>query len=332
MIYVMSDIHGNMRRFRSVMEQIQLQPEDTLYVLGDVIDRFPYGIEILQELMAMPNVKMLLGNHEYMMLNALDPTYFDSYLHTEDYRDAPLLWFDNSGRVTKSKIDKLDLHARKEIFDYLRGLPLSYEITVGYKQYRLIHAAPMELFPEYKWNYPSPTMFTVWYRWKAREAVDYDGTIIFGHTPTYDFAAFDDPMHIYYGDKRIGIDCGSGLPINAPNYGLPHGRLACLRLDDMKEFYSEEFLDPDDTEYTDEQLEAFWDRFADIPMDPETEHMEEDFLCFPIGTHREDIWRWFDKRHSKGVYYLLYERNLKQFSVNRAKATSHERGGDDDGI
>lgn len=77
----------------------------------------------------------------------------------------------------------------------------------------------------------------------------------------------------------------------------------------MAEFYSEEFLDDDNTIYPDEQLEFFWDQFADIPMDPETERMEEDFLCFPIGTHREEIWHWFDKRHSKGVYYLLYERN-----------------------
>lgn len=28
MIYVMSDIHGNMRRFRSVMKKIDLQPND----------------------------------------------------------------------------------------------------------------------------------------------------------------------------------------------------------------------------------------------------------------------------------------------------------------
>ena len=31
MIYVMSDIHGNMRRIRSVMDQIKLQPEDNMY-------------------------------------------------------------------------------------------------------------------------------------------------------------------------------------------------------------------------------------------------------------------------------------------------------------
>ena len=54
MIYVMSDIHGNMRRFNSIMEQINLQPEDTLYILGDVIDRHPDGIRILRRIMDKP--------------------------------------------------------------------------------------------------------------------------------------------------------------------------------------------------------------------------------------------------------------------------------------
>ena len=34
MNYVLSDIHGNLRAFRGIMEQIRLRPEDTLYVLG----------------------------------------------------------------------------------------------------------------------------------------------------------------------------------------------------------------------------------------------------------------------------------------------------------
>ena len=76
MTYVLSDIHGQMRRFQSIMKQINLQPEDTLYVLGDVIDRYPDGIKILRQLMVMPNVKLLLGNHEFMMLNAL---YYPQY-------------------------------------------------------------------------------------------------------------------------------------------------------------------------------------------------------------------------------------------------------------
>ena len=76
MIYVMSDIHGNSKRFDSVMEQINLQPEDSLYILGDVVDRYPDGIRILRRIMRMPNVKMLLGNHEYMMLEAMEKDMF----------------------------------------------------------------------------------------------------------------------------------------------------------------------------------------------------------------------------------------------------------------
>ena len=49
MIYVMSDIHGNSRRFNSIMEQIKLKDTDTLYILGDVIDRYPDGIRILRK-------------------------------------------------------------------------------------------------------------------------------------------------------------------------------------------------------------------------------------------------------------------------------------------
>jgi len=56
----------------------------------------------------------------------------------------------------------------------------------------------------------------------------------------------------------------------------------------------------------DKQLEELWAQFGDVPMNPETECIEENFLCFPCGTEREDIWHWFDQRHSKGVAYLLY--------------------------
>ena len=56
----------------------------------------------------------------------------------------------------------------------------------------------------------------------------------------------------------------------------------------------------------DKELKQFWEEFADIPMNPETECIEESFLGFPAGTNREEIWRWFDERYSKGVAYLLY--------------------------
>ena len=56
----------------------------------------------------------------------------------------------------------------------------------------------------------------------------------------------------------------------------------------------------------DEQLEALWADFADVPYDSDTETITEDFECFKAGTSRNEIWHWFDERHSKGVVYLLY--------------------------
>lgn len=64
-----------------------------------------------------------------------------------------------------------------------------------------------------------------------------------------------------------------------------------------------EIQDPDEK---DAAVLEIWQAFADVPMDPETEEMEEPFLYFPARTHRETIWRWFDNNYSKGVYALLY--------------------------
>lgn len=70
------------------------------------------------------------------------------------------------------------------------------------------------------------------------------------------------------------------------------------------QLYDEGFLLPLDDR--DRELEELWAEFEDVPMDPETECMEEPFLHFPAGTHREEIWHWFDERYSMGVHHLLY--------------------------
>ena len=56
----------------------------------------------------------------------------------------------------------------------------------------------------------------------------------------------------------------------------------------------------------DEELEELWAQFGDIPMNPETECIEEKFMGWGPGVYREEIWHWFDERHSKGIAYLLY--------------------------
>ena len=81
MLYVMSDIHGHLQRFESIMEQIKLGEGDHLFVLGDVIDIHPDGIQILQKLLRMPNTTVLLGNHELMMCRAVYKPATDAALN-----------------------------------------------------------------------------------------------------------------------------------------------------------------------------------------------------------------------------------------------------------
>ena len=69
--YVISDIHGEYDMLMDLLEKMSLQDEDILYVLGDVLDRGPHPIKTLRQLMAMPNVICLVGNHELMALESL---------------------------------------------------------------------------------------------------------------------------------------------------------------------------------------------------------------------------------------------------------------------
>ena len=46
----------------------------------------------------------------------------------------------------------------------------------------------------------------------------------------------------------------------------------------------------------------WWDRLGNIPVsegndEVEADTIEEPFLHFPVGTHREEIWHWFEAQH-----------------------------------
>lgn len=56
----------------------------------------------------------------------------------------------------------------------------------------------------------------------------------------------------------------------------------------------------------DEALEELWSQLADVTMDPETERLLEPFMGWGVGVSRDEIWHWFDRRHSKGIGHLLY--------------------------
>ena len=62
MIYVMSDIHGMYDKYIEMMDLIDLKETDTLYILGDIIDRGVNSMKILQDMMKRSNVFGILMN------------------------------------------------------------------------------------------------------------------------------------------------------------------------------------------------------------------------------------------------------------------------------
>ena len=49
--YVMGDVHGDIERYNAMMQLIRLKDTDKLIMIGDVVDRESYGIDILLDVM-----------------------------------------------------------------------------------------------------------------------------------------------------------------------------------------------------------------------------------------------------------------------------------------
>ena len=43
-------------------------------------------------------------------------------------------------------------------------------------------------------------------------------------------------------------------------------------------------------------------------------------ICFPEGTDREEIWKWYDNQHPKGVAYLFYGEDRRRKRTNKIKS------------
>ncbi len=71
-VYVAGDLHGCEDKYIKMIEEvIKLSDRDKLYLLGDVLDRGPEPIRILQDVMQRKNVELILGNHEKFALDVL---------------------------------------------------------------------------------------------------------------------------------------------------------------------------------------------------------------------------------------------------------------------
>ena len=227
MHYVTADLHGEYDRYCRMLEEVEFSDADTLYILGDVVDRGGVGgVDILLDVMERPNAVMLLGNHEAMCLKAMDQP---------DNERAVNHWRRNGGQVTYEGLLSLSEDRRTRALNFIRALPDHLDLEAGDRKFHLVHAFPADNTYDRVWLRPGP------------EAVSPfpDGRIVVaGHTPVCELWGYDDAeleqylqslngghLRIFHGRRYIDLDCACG-------YRIEQRRLACLRLEDMAEFYT----------------------------------------------------------------------------------------------
>lgn len=229
MIYAMSDLHGCFDKYREMLERIDFAPTDTLYVLGDVIDRGPDGIKILQDMQTRPNVVSLLGNHEFtaaVCLPWLMEKVTDQSLAAMGETQLAALseWITNGGGSTLRALKLLSREEREDILKYFRGMKTYAHVEAGGRHFVLTHSAPEHFAPDKPLD--SYRLQDFLFGRPKPDAVYYpDKILVFGHTPT---ALLWGRNRIFRKGTIIDIDCGCVFK---------GGRLGCLCLDTLEEFY-----------------------------------------------------------------------------------------------
>ncbi len=180
--YVTSDVHGYLRALDAALELVGLGSDDVLYVMGDMVDRGPDPIGVVKLVRSLPNARVLMGNHERMLLDVLaadddrelllwqmnggsttsreldalsgeeageliewnHERMLLDVLAADDDREL-LLWQMNGGSTTSRELDALSGEEAGELIEWLSGLPLFDVVEVADERVRRSHPGDPEL-------------------------------------------------------------------------------------------------------------------------------------------------------------------------------------------
>ena len=233
MIYCISDIHGMYDKFIELLEKIGFSDSDTLYILGDVLDRGPQPITTLLKIMECPNMIMLAGNHEIMALPCLrfltqDVTEDSINNINDDILESLMLWDENGSETTIKEFRKLPMEKRSEILDFFPEMSVYEELNIGTENDILVHAGLHNFSPERPINeYYLEEL--IWERPDYSVPYFTDRYVVTGHTPTRFIECNSKPDEIFIISNHIAIDCGAYLP---------NGKLGAICLDTGECFYT----------------------------------------------------------------------------------------------
>ncbi len=212
MTYVIADLHGQFDSYEKLLQKIGFSDNDTLYLLGDMIDYGDRGLDILLDAMGRSNVFPILGDHEYYalrLLSRLEKETAGKKQASAKFQEMFAAWIrDFGGMPTVSAYQALDAETRGDILAYLREECVPYDIAeAGGKTYLLVHAGLSGFDPEKELDdYAVTDMIEGEGTFPAKGPEDM--IMVTGHTPT-DSLDEEAGGFVLFSDRHIAIDCGA---------------------------------------------------------------------------------------------------------------------------
>lgn len=218
--WCIADLHGHLEIWKKVKEIIS--PNDTIYVLGDCIDRGPQSWETLKAVYNDPQAYLLKGNHEDMLVKACEDYLEDGGMW--DYHSYSLCRM-NGGEETMMAWER---DPDRELWlKRLKELPTWDSKEIHGKYYTFCHAGFTPWFREGTMECFVPTdRMLIWDRehyfdeWVDGE-MDDDIIVVHGHTP------------IHHLSEDLWVDWESGA------FWYCDGHKVCI---DSGGFFSDEFI------------------------------------------------------------------------------------------
>ena len=230
--YVVGDIHGCLKSFRRmVTEKLKLKKEDTMFLLGDYVDRGPDSKGVLDFIMELKadgyDVRPIMGNHEYMML-----------LSRED-DDKFADWMKNGSAQTLMSFGiPEDKTTERESMKMIPALYYDFISSLSYFEetddFYFVHAGLGKDVTD-----PKDDINTLF--WSRKEFYNKsllkNRILIHGHTPV-SMASIQD--RVFDGDGKIlNLDCGCVYP-----HFEGFGHLAAMDLDTFELFFQKNIEGP----------------------------------------------------------------------------------------
>lgn len=137
MVFVASDIHGRWEKYQALLEKISISDQNnTIYLLGDFIDRGDDGCKILLDAMQRANIIPILGNHELTAAICIpwilqEVTDQNLSALREDQFASLQEWILNGGTPTLRELKKLSMSKRMAILEYIREMDVYIEVEAG---------------------------------------------------------------------------------------------------------------------------------------------------------------------------------------------------------